>query len=141
MKEREIYEEELKDILGLLRDEGRLDSLIEKSRIIKELGEVFHKEYQKVGSMTGCRLAVFVNPARRAVKEYLVVNYHTAYTVRNVSINSSGANLRELAKLADGGYYEELDDYKRYLESPEWVELDLSEGEDRARGWAAAEMP
>jgi hypothetical protein len=45
--------------------------------------------------------------------EYLVVNYFGGgKSVRNINGNSNSTNFRELGKLLDGGYYEELKDYE-----------------------------
>ena len=46
--------------------------------------------------------------------EYIVVEYvGGAITVRNANINSFVANLFELSQLLYGGYYEEVEQYKK----------------------------
>ena len=44
-------------------------------------------------------------------------------SVRVISGNSNNANFREIAKLIDGGYYDELEFYKRAKESGTFVEV------------------
>lgn len=44
-------------------------------------------------------------------------------SVRNISGNSNNANFREIAKLIDGGYYDELEFYKRAKELGTFVEV------------------
>lgn len=44
-------------------------------------------------------------------------------SVRVISGNSNNANFREIAKLIDGGYYDELEFYKRVKESGTFVEV------------------
>ena len=45
-------------------------------------------------------------------QEYLVVTFDGgAKSVRNINGNSNTANFRELGKLIDGGYYEEVEAY------------------------------
>ena len=48
-------------------------------------------------------------------QEFLVVTFDGgAISVRNVNGNSCTANFRELGKLLDGGYYEEVELYKAF---------------------------
>ena len=69
-----------------------------------------------IGSATSVELVAFYNENGRYLTEYLKVNYRGgAYAVRNATGNSMSANLREIAKLVDGGYYQELDDYKKHM--------------------------
>lgn len=44
-------------------------------------------------------------------------------SVRVISGNSNNANFREIGKLIDGGYYDELEFYKRVKESGTFVEV------------------
>jgi hypothetical protein len=49
--------------------------------------------------------------------EYIVVNFTGGgKSVRNVNGNSHTANFREIGKLVDGGYYDEIKDYEIMLE-------------------------
>ena len=49
--------------------------------------------------------------------EYIVVNFTGGgKSVRNVNGNSHNANFREIGKLIDGGYYDEIKDYEIMLE-------------------------
>lgn len=58
-------------------------------------------------------------------QEYLVVTFRGgAKSVRNSNGNSNTANLRELGKLVDGGYYVELDAYNA-LEENGFVRVEL----------------
>ena len=58
-------------------------------------------------------------------QEYLVVTFKGgAKSVRNSNGNSNTANLRELGKLVDGGYYIELDAYNA-LENNGFVRVEL----------------
>ena len=58
-------------------------------------------------------------------QEYLVVTFKGgAKSVRNSNGNSNTANLRELGKLVDGGYYVELDAYNA-LEENGFVRVEL----------------
>lgn len=58
-------------------------------------------------------------------QEYLVVTFKGgAKSVRNSNGNSNTANLRELGKLVDGGYYIELDAYNA-LENNGFARVEL----------------
>lgn len=47
-------------------------------------------------------------------KEYLVVTYKGgAIAARNVNGDSQSAMFREIAKMIDGGYYAEVEDYRK----------------------------
>ena len=53
---------------------------------------------------------------QNGVSEYIMVIYRGGgFTVKSVSMNSHSAILRDIAKLADGGYYEENDSYQRFV--------------------------
>ena len=46
--------------------------------------------------------------------EYIVVTFKGgSISVRNASYNSLTTNIRELGKLLDGGYYKEVEEYKK----------------------------
>ena len=56
--------------------------------------------------------------------EFVVVTFvGGGKSVRVISGNSNNANFREIGKLIDGGYYDELEFYKRVQESGTFVEV------------------
>lgn len=56
--------------------------------------------------------------------EFVVVTFvGSGKSVRVISGNSNNANFREIGKLIDGGYYDELEFYKRVKESGTFVEV------------------
>lgn len=58
-------------------------------------------------------------------QEYIVVYFKGgAISVRNVNITSCGTIFQEIGKLLFGGYYEELKDRERLIESPEWTRVE-----------------
>lgn len=57
-------------------------------------------------------------------QEYVVMHYRGgAIAVRTVNGTSHSGILREIAKMVDGGYYEEVDAYKSYQSSPDWYKF------------------
>lgn len=79
------------------------------------------------GSLTHVRLRIFVHPGEEDwVDEMLEVVYDGGEMAhRSVNANSMSANLREIAKLADGGYYQEEQEYDEL--NSEWWELMFDE--------------
>ena len=58
-------------------------------------------------------------------QEFLVVTFDGgSISVRNVNGNSCTANLREVSKLVDGGYYDEVEFYKS-LEACGFMQVEL----------------
>ena len=56
--------------------------------------------------------------------EFVVVTFvGGAKSVRVISGNSNNANFREVGKLIDGGYYDEVEYYNRVKESSTFVEV------------------
>lgn len=56
--------------------------------------------------------------------EFVVVTFTSgAISVRNISGNSNNANFREIGKLIDGGYYDEIEYYKKVKENSTFVEV------------------
>lgn len=78
------------------------------------------------GSIVYLTYEVFekVNTTNECIQEYLVVTYRGgSKTYRSCNMNSLAAILREIGKLADGGYYDELDDHKNISTSEEWIQI------------------
>ena len=58
-------------------------------------------------------------------QEYIVVYYTGgAIGVRTVNATSCSAIFQELGKLLCGGYYEEVEDRERFVNSPEWTRVE-----------------
>lgn len=88
----------------------------EKSKVISKLGQIM-KGHSSVESSEYVLFAKEIN-GRLVYQEYLVITYvGGAKACRNININSHTANLQEFARLVNGGYYEELDEFKWYEEN------------------------
>jgi hypothetical protein len=80
----------------------------------------------RCGSIIDLTYEVFekVNTTNEYIQEYLVVTYRGgSKTYRSCNMNSLSAILREIGKLSDGGYYDELVNYKNISTSEEWVQI------------------
>lgn len=58
-------------------------------------------------------------------QEYIVVYYTGgAIGVRTVNATSCSSIFQEIGKLLCGGYYEEVEDRERFVNSPEWIRVE-----------------
>lgn len=96
-----------------------LECLRAKKAAMAKIGEAFRYPYENeegiepylmtYGSAVGCALKAYYDPKHKCVEEMLTVTYPGgAVAARCANINSVGADLREVAKLIDGGYYDEV---------------------------------
>ena len=68
-------------------------------------------------------------------QEYLVVTYDGgAIGVRSCNCDSFTAIFEELAKMLDGGYYDEVQDLHDYENNEKWEEASLEELEEDFKG-------
>ena len=84
--------------------------LIHKQQFIKQLNAVIIANIPNIKNIT---YDIFrIN--QEFIYEYLVVTYsNDSIDVRNCSMDSLSAILKELSKLLDGGYYDEVEWYKQ----------------------------
>jgi hypothetical protein len=86
-----------------------------KRAFVRKLAEAFQTEVTKTGVLdvdyeVYCKE---VNPEVLYFSEYLVVTFvGGGKSVRSANGNSHNANFREIGKLIDGGYYDEVRDYE-----------------------------
>lgn len=90
-------------------------------KFVKEIGEVLART-PRMG-IAKVELEIWHNTKDpELTEELLVVTYRGgAIAVRNCSMNSELANLNEIATLAYGGYYSEVEDYREMVASGEWI--------------------
>jgi len=96
----------------------RLNELYHKQGAVNLISSVMSKASQayesSIGSCKGCELRIYLVPnggmiPSFSVQEMLVVHYGKgAYAARNATHNSNAANFREIGRLLDGGYYDEV---------------------------------
>lgn len=84
-----------------------------KVKEFNEVGEVIAKHFPNVDKI---ELDAFTSGGYKY--EYLVVTFRGGLiSVRNAAANSLIANLQELALLLNGGYYREVEKYKKLKEA------------------------
>ena len=67
-----------------------------------------------------CEFKLFarIYEGKLVYQEYLVITFRGgAISCRNININSNMANLREIARMVDGGYYDEVKEYQEIKDS------------------------
>lgn len=96
-----------------------------KHQMVKGLSEVMVAS--KMPSLKGVEYEYYVNPERGWTHEYVVVYYKGgACAPRNVSGDSLGAIVQEIAKLLYGGYYAEVEERANMMASKDWQRVDLN---------------
>lgn len=71
------------------------------------------------GSVTDVHYVAYQEEGSDEPYEFILVIYRGGgYAVRNVHMNSHSAILRDIAKLTDGGYYDEVEGYEKLVKDP-----------------------
>ena len=85
------------------------NTLEEKKIVFDEMGRAISKALPNIISI---ELDIFKTENEKTY-EYIVVTFKGgAISVRNANINSMSANLYEISKLVNGGYYNEVEEYQ-----------------------------
>lgn len=88
-----------------------MTELEQKITMVKEIGETL----SKIDRMSIVKMEYDVFTIRGYREEYLVVTYNGgAIAARNCSGDSCYAVFEEIAKLANGGYYDEVATYREF---------------------------
>lgn len=102
----------------------RANELQDKVRFVQMLNEAFNNPMtKKYSSVEEIRYDVFAIPDY-GIQEYAVVTYYGgAIAVANCSGNSLSTIFRAFGKMLDGGYYDEVEVYKRKLANKTEIEV------------------
>lgn len=110
----------------MLTLEERMHMYHGKKLFIDHISKVFEDKYlqSNVARVDYEVYSKVVDPETTYYTEFVVVTFTGGgKSVRVISGNSNNANFREIGKLIDGGYYDELEFYKRVKESSDVVNL------------------
>lgn len=110
----------------MLTVEERMHMYRGKKLFIDHISKVFEDEYlqSNVARVDYEVYSKVIDPETTYYTEFVVVAFTGgSKSVRVISGNSNNANFREIGKLIDGGYYDELEFYKRVKESSDVVNL------------------
>lgn len=98
-----------------------MQELMEKIDFVRSLSKILGQYIDNVSSLD---YKVFKSKKEGYIDEYLVINFKgNGFLARNSNYNSKIAILREIAKLCVGGYYEEVNDYKKHFNEDIWEEI------------------
>ena len=91
-----------------------------KRELVKALADI----YRSVDSfqISDIELKKYVKGDR--FEEFILLTWDNgAYSTANNNINSLSATAENVARMLDGGVYENIDFYKEIMRSPDWEEL------------------
>ena len=111
-----IFEPEHNSTVICSACEKSLEMLTEKQKDFNKIGETI------VSVMPGVE-AIYIDAfnVKERYYNYLVVRFKGgAISVRNCVANSLTANIREVSKMLDGGYYVEVEDYLKLRNRAFW---------------------
>ena len=73
------------------------------------------------GQVASVRYEAWVSEKDSEPQEFVIITFYGgAISVRNVHMNSHSAILREIGRLVDGGYYEEVKYYNSLHKNKDW---------------------
>ena len=91
-----------------------------KKRMVRDLAEV----YKKINWSDISDIELKKYNKAGHTEEFIVLTWKNgAISTANNNMNSLSATARNVAKMLDGGIYENLDFYKEIMASPEWTEV------------------
>ena len=97
-----------------------------KKELVSRLSAVYQRCYEHIESI---ELKKYAKGERE--EEFVVLTWaNGAISTANNNMNSLSATARNVARMLDGGVYENLDYYLEIMESDEWTEI---EHEDNGR--------
>lgn len=107
-------------------DDGAMLCFTKKKLFVDRVSYAISGDWN-ISNVTGIRYEVFQSKTHPDIyQEYIIMAYRGgAAGARTVNGNSHSAILREISKLTDGGYYIEMEDYKKFIDSPDWLLIDL----------------
>lgn len=104
----------------MLTDDHRL-CLIYKQLFVDKLSYAISNN---CGQVINIRYEAYESEDSDEPQEFIVITFKGgAISVRNVHMNSHSAILREIGRLVDGGYYDEVDYYNKLQLDPKWKNI------------------
>jgi hypothetical protein len=92
-----------------------VSKVFEDEYLQSNVKKVEYEVYERVSKMDGESIYY---------SEFVVVTFVSgSISVRNISGNSNNASFREIGKLIDGGYYDEVEYYEKVKESGKLLEV------------------
>ena len=98
-----------------------MNELEMKKELVEDLFKVYGYWFDKIGNI---ELKSYKKKGTEHTEEFVVLTWSNGgISTANNNINSLSATARNVARMIDGGVYENLDLYKKIMESDEWEEI------------------
>lgn len=96
------------------------NDFVGKKQMVKALAEV----YKDIAWSDIADIELKKYRKEKREEEFVVLTWiNGGISTANNNMNSLSATARNVAKMLDGGVYENLDFYKELMTSPEWIEI------------------
>ena len=93
-----------------------------KKELVKELSKVYEKMFEH--DIKSIELKKYRHKVKGWTNEFVLLTWTTgAISTANNNANSLSATARNIARMLDGGVYENIDRYKEIMSSEEWEEM------------------
>lgn len=92
-----------------------------KKKMVNDLAEVYKRIARS--DIADIELKKYKNAEGHACEFVLLTWRNGAISTANNNANSIGSTARNVARMIDGGVYENLDKYKEIMKSPDWIEI------------------
>ena len=93
----------------------------EKKELVKELAKAYKKYFSKIASI---ELKKYKKITSGEEEEFILLTWNNgAISTANNNMNSLAATGSNVARMLNGGVYENLSYYKEIMESEEWEEM------------------
>ncbi len=104
---------------------------ISKTKLVNDISKAL-KNQRPFSTLTidKVELKIFLNKKNMWFEEYVVVTYigGSIATIRN-TCNSVGYTFKNIGKLINGGYYDEVDEYKKLCKDESWELVEVPDTE------------
>lgn len=93
-----------------------------KKDMVEDLAEVY--KYIKYSDIADIELKKYVNKEKGYEEEFIMLTWENGgVSTANNAMNSLTATARNVARMLDGGVYENFEFYKKIMNSDEWEEV------------------
>ena len=116
---RETVEHDRQESYGSREEMNYSNNFSGKKRMVRDLAEV----YRRIDWSAIADIELKKYRKGKYDEEFIVLTWENgAISTANNNMNSLSATARNVAKMLDGGVYENLDYYEEIMSSPDWIE-------------------
>lgn len=93
-----------------------------KKKMVNDLAEIYKRIM--FSNIKSIELKKYKHKEENRCVEFVLLTWRNgAISTANNNVNSIGSTARNIARMIDGGVYENLDKYKEIMKSPDWIEI------------------